>query len=119
MQPILIFLLEDNPVNLAIYTAMLKSLGAEVDSAENMTEARVKLTSGRKHALLIMDIQLPDGEGTTLAQEYVAMGGRAPLLFLSAPENAVLSDITIHQASGFLPKPFNLRQLQEAIDELL
>lgn len=119
MQSLSILLVEDNPVNLAICVAMLQSLGADVDTAETAAEAHQKLTSGRSYALLMLDIQLPDGDGVAVAREYIGRGGRAPLLFLSSPGMADRLEEYDHQRSGFLAKPFSLRQLQEAIDDLL
>lgn len=119
MPSISILMVEDNPINLAIGVAMLQSLGAEVQTAATAAEARAKLTSGKRFALLMLDIQLPDGTGHEVAREYVAMGGRAPILFLSSPERVDDVDDYAHQKSGFLAKPFTLRQLQEAIDSVL
>lgn len=112
-----VLLLEDNPINLTIATAMLRSIGLEVETAETIAEAQHKLAHAQFDALLF-DIQLPDGNGIALAQEYSATGGKSPVVLLSSPELAAQSE---YDSTGFyfLEKPFTVRQLQDAISAVV
>ena len=77
------------------------------------------LTTG-DHALVIMDVMLPDVSGFELVKNYRATGGRLPILFLTAKDD--LSDrIAGIEIGGddYLTKPFAFAELLVRVKSLL
>ena len=80
-----ILIVDDDVALSDIIKEMLENYEYEVDQAYNVEEAFDRLTDG-KFDLVLLDINLPDGEGF----EVVRSSGRYPrfLLFSPAPERA-------------------------------
>ena len=110
----LVLLVEDNPVNQEVATEMARSLGCEVDVAEDGARALEILGNARYDAIL-MDCQMPrmDGFAATRAIRLAEQGGaRTPIVALTA--NAMEGDREACLAAGmddYLPKPFDRDQL--------
>ncbi|HPP46534.1 MAG TPA: ATP-binding protein [Accumulibacter sp.] len=112
---------EDNPVNQAVVSAMLESLGVTYELADNGRIAIERL----RHAsfdLLLMDCQMPemDGFSATAAIRDRERASRAsrrlPIMALTA--NAVAGDRERCLAAGmddYLSKPFTREQLASAL----
>ncbi|WP_372995491.1 ATP-binding protein [Marinobacter sp.] len=81
---------EDNPVNQRVATAMLKRLGFQTDSANNGKEALEKVTSNHTgYDIILMDCQMPvmDGyEATRYIREWEQSNGQTgtPIIALTA-----------------------------------
>jgi CheY-like chemotaxis protein len=102
-----VLLVEDNPVNREVATAMLEAVGLSVDCAADGLEAVDKARAGR-YALVLMDLQMPrmDGLDATRALRALPGWGEVPVLALTA--NASEDDREACLAAGmngFIPKP--------------
>ncbi|KAL0263957.1 UNVERIFIED_CONTAM: hypothetical protein PYX00_011197 [Menopon gallinae] len=64
-----ILLVEDHSVNQKVLSFMLENLGIQVDLASQGEEALFKFKKNAPYDLIFMDIQLPDKNGFTVAQE--------------------------------------------------
>lgn len=64
-----VLLLEDEPALHRLYRRALEQAGFEVTSAHTLAEARQHLDADRFDFFLV-DLRLPDGNATTLLQEY-------------------------------------------------
>lgn len=113
-----LLLAEDcEPVRI-VTTAMLKSMGCEVDSVVHGEEA-VRLASEKEFDLIVLDIEMPVMDGIAAAKSIRRLGGErcgTPLMALSA----FLADAS-QQASWAetfdlaLPKPTNKSELHAAV----
>jgi two-component system, sensor histidine kinase and response regulator len=111
-----VLLVEDNPINQDVATAMLAALGLHSTLAVNGQKA-LDLVRERDFDLVLMDCQMPvmDGFEATAAIRTLpeGRGQRLPIIALTA--NAMQGDeqkCLGAGMNGFLAKPFTLAQLQ-------
>ena len=111
-----VLLVEDNPINQEVATAMLAALGLQSTLAVNGQKA-LDLVRERDFDLVLMDCQMPvmDGFEATAAIRTLpeGRGQRLPIIALTA--NAMQGDeqkCLGAGMNGFLAKPFTLAQLQ-------
>lgn len=72
-----------------------------------------------KYDLLILDIQLPDGDGITLCQQ-VRLSSHVPILFLTANDNEdMLVEGLNSGGDDYMTKPFRIKELYARILALL
>jgi two-component system, sensor histidine kinase and response regulator len=114
----IVLVVEDNPVNQRVLTAMLAGLGYRTDVAANGFEALAAV--GRNHyAAILMDCQMPvmDGyEATRKLREIEGPGRRTAVIAVTA--TAMATDRERCVAAGmddYLVKPLSLRSLAAAM----
>ena len=103
-----ILLAEDNPINLEVACELLHSVGLIVDTAEDGEQAVEKATSN-DYDLILMDIQMPNMDGTeATAIIRQCAGGNKLLPILAMTANAYAEDREACLAAGMddhIPKP--------------
>ncbi|MDO4531829.1 MAG: response regulator transcription factor [Bacillota bacterium] len=105
-----ILLVEDDK-NLSFITKrLLESRGYEVSAALTLAEAR-ELLKKKSFDLILLDMMLPDGEGTSLCGE-VRNTSVCPIIFVSCLSDN-LSKISALQMGGddYITKPVNYEEL--------
>jgi CheY-like chemotaxis protein/nitrogen-specific signal transduction histidine kinase len=112
---------EDNPLNVEVMRGILEQRpGLELDIATTAADG-IRALDARRPALLLLDWQLPDGDGLMLLRHLREQGGTPPpVIVVSA--NAQPEQIALAQAAGahhYLTKPLNVRELLALVDELL
>jgi signal transduction histidine kinase/DNA-binding response OmpR family regulator len=118
-----VLLAEDNRVNQQLASAMLRSLGLEVEVANDGREA-LALATSRSFDLVLMDCQMPNVDGfqatAILRRTELAAGGRTPIVALTA--NAMEGDRERCFAAGmddYLAKPYSKKQLAQMLSRWL
>ncbi|OYT87631.1 MAG: hybrid sensor histidine kinase/response regulator [Burkholderiales bacterium PBB6] len=119
-----VLIVEDNPVNLMVASAMVERLGLAWESADDGQVALGRLAQ-TSYDLVLMDCQMPvlDGLAATRAwreREAAAGQGRLPIVALTA--NAVPGDREACTAAGmddYLSKPFTIDTLQTVLARYL
>ena len=115
-----VLLIEDNPVNRELATAMLEQSGCEVDTAEHGGIGVTKWEQG-DYDLVLMDCQMPvlDGlEATRRIRAAETAAGRSRVRIVALTANAFADDRERCLDAGmddFLAKPFTLAQLREVV----
>ena len=105
-----ILLVEDDS-NLSFITKrMLENRGFDVTAALSLAEAREKL-KGKSFDLILLDMMLPDGEGTQLCAE-IRETSVCPIIFVSCLSDN-LTKISALQMGGddYVTKPVNYEEL--------
>ncbi|MFN3583649.1 ATP-binding protein [Phenylobacterium sp.] len=115
---------EDNPTNQQVLSAVLGSLGIDVDIVPDGKEA-VEAWSRGGYDLILMDIQMPVMDGIAAAREIrraeMAQGRRrTPIVALTA--NALTHQVEEYLAAGMdahVAKPIEIAKLYDAISGAL
>ncbi|OPY89301.1 MAG: Autoinducer 2 sensor kinase/phosphatase LuxQ [Syntrophus sp. PtaU1.Bin208] len=123
-----ILLVEDNPVNQALTTAMLAYFGCQADLAENGLDAQTKVAAER-YDLILMDCQMPEMDGyeatAAIREEEAASREQGeprhvPIVALTA--HALDGDREICLMAGmddYLSKPFKVEELRSILSRWL
>lgn len=106
-----ILIVEDSSTLSAIYEAYLDGTGYEVYKAETFTDALMSLESV-KPDLILLDIELPDGNGLDLLAETVLIKPQ-PAVVVMTGHGVEFADQAIERgADDFLSKPFDASRLR-------
>jgi CheY-like chemotaxis protein/anti-sigma regulatory factor (Ser/Thr protein kinase) len=113
---------EDDPVNVEVMRAVLSARrGVELRVAGTLAEAAAALQSLRPR-LLLLDMQLPDGDGDELLRRLRADPAFAalPVLVVSADaQEQGESRAVAAGADGYFSKPIDFDALLASVDEIL
>jgi two-component system response regulator AtoC len=109
-----ILLVDDDDLIRTVVAERLKRRGYDVSAARSLAEARAALRGTHPDAALL-DIRLPDGDGTELLEELTAEGD-VPCVMITAHatiESAV--EALKKGAEDYLEKPFSLDRLEATL----
>lgn len=109
-----ILLIEDNPDILGLLADNLHTAGYRLSTASNIAQANRFLDRGDVD-MLITDIALPDGNGTTLARRAEGLG--VPALVITGNPHWILA--LADGRLNYLHKPFRTWQLLDRIRNCL
>ena len=118
-----VLLVEDNPINQLVATAMLEKLGVTASVAGNGQEAIAKITA-EHFDLVLMDCQMPvmDGYAATAAIRKLTANRPPRLPIVAVTANTMPGDDLKCLAAGMddvLAKPFSLLQLRSVLVQWL
>ncbi len=113
-----VLLVEDNPVNRKVGTAMLRRLGCAVEVACDGAQA-VEAARGSHFDVVLMDCQMPvlDGYGATAGiRALPGENGQVPIVALTADALAQVRERCLAAGmNGFLTKPLSMDSLAAAL----
>jgi len=107
-----ILIIEDDPTIAENLYDFLEAAGHQCDFAPSLSAAR-KLIAQSAFDALILDRNLPDGDGAALARQLRSTGNFVPILMLTARDT--LDDKLAGFDAGaddYLPKPFALKEVE-------
>ncbi|MBC7833122.1 MAG: response regulator, partial [Hyphomicrobium sp.] len=115
-----ILLVEDEAMVRTVAERALARHGYKVLTATNGEEALERLEAyGDEIALLISDVVMPVMDGPTMVREARKSHPELPILFMSGyAEEQLRKSIDIANVA-FLPKPFSVLELAEAVQRVL
>lgn len=115
-----ILLVEDTPdIALWLGTA-LRQGGMEVSFATDGLEADQALQGGHGFDAVLLDLQLPGQDGLSVLQALRARGDAVPVLILTARASVPDRVLGLNMgADDYLPKPFDLSELEARLQALL
>lgn len=116
VDPILI--VDDAPDCLEMVAGFLQDQGLTCLRAASCAEARAILATTQP-VLIVLDVNLPDGDGISLARE-MRLGERAGLIFLTSRDTSD-DEVAGLEAGGddYITKPVNLRALLARVRSVL
>ena len=110
---------EDDESIRLVTSRYLQDLGYEIFTATNLKELW-KLIESNKGDVLITDVMLPDGELFDILPQIVEYRESLPVIVVSAKNNLQTAiSATKQGAYEYLPKPFDLDELQKLIKKAL
>ena len=115
-----ILVVDDEPFITDLLAAALRHEGFEVEVAATGGEALSAVSNGSSPDLVLLDVMLPDLEGTEVCRRLRADGLSTPVLFLTA-RDATEDKITGLSlgADDYVTKPFSLDELVARIHAVL
>ena len=117
--PPTILVVDDEAMIRQLLRWILAHLGYNVLSAASGAEALAIAARTDSFHILITDLNLPGMSGVELADELRATRPELMTLFISGSSREEFEDLGIEMSqSAFIPKPFSLPQVSEAIGAL-
>ena len=119
--PTIQILLVDDDLHIrSLGRELLEKLGYAVETAENGAEVLEKLQQGRPLDLVILDYHLPGMNGLEVMRRLKKLYPGAEVLVASGFfTNRDKEQLRAGGATGFLDKPFRLKELQSLIEGVL
>ena len=116
-----VLIVEDNALNMKLFSAMLSSQGYEVLQAEDGSRA-LDMARGRHPDLIIMDLQLPDMSGLDVTRMLKADDDTRDIAIIATTAYALRGDEEKIRASGcdgYMAKPIAVSNLLDLIETLI
>ena len=113
-----ILIVDDSPVTLRAMSLLLRRAGYDVITAATAREG-LEQARGVHPAVIVLDVELPDGDGYTVCRELKADPATAaiPVILCTARGEALdEADRAGVEAQAYLPKPFSPSALRELVD---
>jgi DNA-binding response OmpR family regulator len=118
MRKFRILLVDDNEALRFGFARYLEREHFIVHEAGSLTSAR-NLVSGEAFDALILDLDLPDGDGMDLLTDMKASNPDLPILVVSGSSRKAASECSSLGADGYLCKPISMQQLRSSLINLL
>jgi DNA-binding response OmpR family regulator len=113
-----ILLVEDDDPLREILARHLRARGHQIHEASSAEAAADALRAGLRPGLVLLDINLPGETGWSLLRgDALTLAGDPPVIVASAT-TIDPRRLREHRVAGYLPKPFPLQTLLEAIERL-
>ena len=114
-----ILVVDDEPYITDLLSAALRFEGFAVETAATGSDAMILAERGR-HDLVLLDVMLPDVDGTEVCRRLRAQGFQTPVLFLTARDGTE-DKVEGLTAGGddYVTKPFSLDELVARIRAVL
>jgi len=114
-----ILVVDDEPYITDLVSAALRYEGFEVDTASTGRQA-LATAAGSRHDLVVLDVMLPDLEGTEVCRRLRVNGAKVPVLFLTARDATEdkVAGLTVG-GDDYVTKPFSLEELVARIRAVL
>jgi FixJ family two-component response regulator len=115
----IVFVIDDDASIRDAVKSLLKSVGLRAE-VFGSTEEFVKAARPRVPSCLVLDVRLPGMSGLEFQEELEKTGVRIPIIFVTAHGDIPMTARAMKAgAIEFLPKPFQKRELLEAIHQAL
>jgi len=115
-----ILLVEDEDAVRAFAARALTQRGYTVVEAASGVEALEQVAAHPDIDLIVSDVVMPEMDGPTMLRHLREQGANKPIIFVSGyAEDAFARNLPEGEDFGFLPKPFTLKQLVEAVKQAL
>ena len=114
-----ILLVEDEPMVRTVAERALSRHGYTVLTAANGEDALERLAAAESVDLLISDVVMPVMDGPSMVREARKTHPDVPILFMSGYAEEQLRKSIDLEKVAFLPKPFSMQELAEAVRTVL
>ena len=114
-----VLIIEDNPVNRLLLKKVLTHYGVDVVEAED-GKVGIELAHSQNPDLILLDLQLPEIDGITVAKTLKADESTAHIPLIAVSANVRETDKANAMEAGcegFIEKPIDTRSIYEKIKE--
>ncbi len=118
LQGVSVLAIDDDPMQLIMFSEMLRLKGAVVTTDSNPKNA-LEVLNNKKFDIIFIDIQMPQMNGLELVSQMPALNKPTPKIALSAKSEISLSDIRNHGFNDFLSKPFTSTDISKVSGKYL
>jgi len=118
--PFRVLLVEDDPSNVDLFTAVLEREGYVVEVVTDGSEVERRVEEFRPD-LVLMDINLPSVDGTELLRRLRRNPATAGLRILAVTAHAMKGDGESYVAMGFdgyIAKPIEVKRFRERVRDI-
>nr|MBP7952058.1 response regulator [Sphingorhabdus sp.] len=103
----------------AVAQRALVRQGYVVETARDGEEGLELFKEGKRYDLIVSDVVMPNLDGPAMARKLRAEYGNLRILFMSGYAEEQLRESINLDNIFFLPKPFSVQQIAEAVREAL
>jgi PAS domain S-box-containing protein len=116
-----LLIVDDNDTNLRILSLQVQAWNMVACTVSSGAEALELLTKNHKFDLAILDMQMPEMDGMTLAKEIrkLPKGENLPLVMLSSLAKSDIPDLGSANFAAYLSKPVKQSQLFDLLSNIL
>ena len=110
-----VLIVDDLPINLLVAKGLLKSYGAQIDTASSGREA-IELVKEKDYDIIFMDHMMPEMDGLQTGAAIRALGGQMPIIAMTSNAMRGIREFYLEQGfNDYLSKPINMRVLDEIL----
>ncbi len=113
-----ILVVDDEPFIADLLAAALRFEGFQVEVSGSGREALQVATRGR-YDLVMLDVMMPDLEGTEVCRRLRESGVAVPVVFLTARDSTEDKVLGLGMADDYVTKPFSLEELVARVRAVL
>jgi two-component system, cell cycle sensor histidine kinase and response regulator CckA len=114
-----VLIVEDEDMVRAVAERALVRQGYVVETARDGEEGLALFADGKRYDLIVSDVVMPNMDGPAMARELRAKYGDLTILFMSGyAEEQLRQSINLDNVF-FLPKPFSVQQIAEAVRDAM
>jgi signal transduction histidine kinase/BarA-like signal transduction histidine kinase len=117
--PLLILLVEDNPMNQKLICLIMQKFGYDIDIANNGLEA-IKLLETQTYDMLLMDVQMPEMDGLT-ATKWIRqnLAIQPYIVAITAGSSAIEREACLDAGmNDYISKPVDIKEIVRVIPKV-
>lgn len=113
-----VLIVEDNPLNMKLFSAMVAAQGCQVLQAEDGPRGR-DLAYQAHPDLIIMDVQLPGMSGIEVTQQLKADEATRDIPIIVTTAYGYEDEVRSSGCDGFMAKPIAISEFLELVETLM
>lgn len=114
-----VLLVEDDETLAGLLTDHLGRHGIRARTCTTVAETVDELGAEEPPALIVLDINLPDGAGWQVARDPAYVGAGSPPIVVASAVGVRPEHLAAAGIAGYLPKPFPLRTFMDVVERHL
>lgn len=113
-----VLIVEDNPLNMKLFSAMVAAQGCHVLQAEDGPRG-CELAYQEHPDLIIMDVQLPGLSGLDVTHALKADPATRDIPIIVTTAHGYLDEIRASECDAYMAKPIAISQFMELVESLI
>jgi two-component system, cell cycle sensor histidine kinase and response regulator CckA len=114
-----VLIVEDEDMVRAVAERALARQGYVIETARDGEEGMQMFADGKKYDLIVSDVVMPNMDGPAMVRKLREKYGNIKILFMSGYAEEQLRESINLDNVYFLPKPFSVQQISEAVRDAL